>query len=202
MALLILDPSTEETLIADRHHRGIDRWDEVWNGVYRIVPPPDNQHQWLVGQIGGILHDLVDRSGRGTVYLGCNVSDRGEDWTHNYRCPDLAVYLNDNPAADLGTHWEGGPDLAIEIVRPGDASHDKLDFYSAVGTRELQILDRDPWRLELYRAVEGRLSLVSADEPVQTQTVALEWLLVETAEGAATLKLVDRAGGREWSITG
>jgi hypothetical protein len=52
---------------------------------------------------------------------------------------------------DCATHWFGGPELAIEIVSPGDRTLEKLDFYARVGTQELLVIDRDPWQLTLYR---------------------------------------------------
>ena len=70
------------------------------------------------------------------------------------------VYLVGNPAKDAGTHWVGGPDVAVEIVSPGENPRQKLDFYAKVNTHEALIVDRYPWALELYRLAAGRLDLV------------------------------------------
>ena len=62
----------------------------------------------------------------------------------------MVVYLPGNSAENWGTHWQGGPDFLVEIISPFDRSREKLPFYAKVGVREVLIVDRDPWRLELY----------------------------------------------------
>ena len=182
MLALIADPLAQERYLEDRRKSGLDRWDEVWDGMYIFMPLPNNEHRDLVNELAFNLTLYTKRTASGRVQPGCNVSDRPDDWTKNYRCPDVVVYLNDNPAEDRGSHWYGGPDLAMEIVSPGDRSRDKLDFYAAAGTRELFVLDRDPWRLELYRRTDGAMKSVATREPgarpIQTETLPLAWSLV------------------------
>ena len=148
MAILILDPLREELARAWQRD---DRYDEVWDGVTVMSPSPNNQHQAFVTALCSAFLATVRDTGHGEVYAGCNVSDREDDWTHNYRCPDVAVYLPGNPAEDRETYMFGGPDLAVEIVSPGEDPLAKLDFYAAVNTREVLIVRRDPWELELFR---------------------------------------------------
>lgn len=201
MATLIQDREVERELIRDRRERGLDRWDEVWEGTYVIMPLPNNEHQELVGEICRILKEVVRTGSGGRVFPGCNVSDRGRNWMQNFRCPDVAVYLAENPAVDHGTHWQGGPDLAIEIVSPDDRSFEKLEFYGSIGTRELLILDRDPWRLELYRRTDGGLSPVMANGVVATETVALQWSIGAGAGGRLQLDIADAQTQRRWSVS-
>ncbi|HEX4589877.1 MAG TPA: Uma2 family endonuclease [Gemmataceae bacterium] len=151
MAVLVLDPSEERRLKRERKRNGADRYDEVWEGMYVMAPLANNQHQWLALEIATAIRQGVRFPEDGIVFPGCNVSDRREKWEKNYRCPDVAVFLAGNPAEDRETHWYGGPDFAVEIVSPGDRSRDKLEFYFGVGVRELLVVDRKPWRLELYR---------------------------------------------------
>jgi Uma2 family endonuclease len=63
--------------------------------------------------------------------------------------PDVVVALAGGQAKDCGTHWCSGPDFVVEIRSPSEDPRDKLDFYAAVGTREVLVIDRDPWALEL-----------------------------------------------------
>ena len=94
---------------------------------------------------------VIWESRLGKVMAGVNVSDREHGWKKNYRCPDVVVFLNHTKAVDCDTFWFGGPDFAVEIASPGDRSREKLEFYAKVGTRELLLVDRKPWSLELYR---------------------------------------------------
>ncbi len=110
-----------------------------------------------MAHLGFAIEDVLGFESDPNLYLGVNVSDRGDDWMFNVRCPDVAVYLPGTAAISYEAHWQGGPDLAIEIVSPYDRSREKISFYEAVGTRELWILDRDPWSLEQWIPSDGRL---------------------------------------------
>jgi Uma2 family endonuclease len=142
--------------------------DEVWDSVWVVLPLVNNEHQAIVGDLATIFQLTIGWTGLGLVRPGTNVSDRVEQWEHNFRCPDVVVYLNGTTARNLKTHWLGGPDFAVEVVSPNDRSREKFGFYAKVGTRELLMVNRDPWILELYRLDEGVLRLVgksSLDRP-------------------------------------
>jgi Uma2 family endonuclease len=108
----------------------------------------------------------------------------------------VAVFQNEHPATDRGTHWQGGPDLAIEIVSPGDRSRDKLEFYASINTRELLIIDREPWTLELHR-LSGEALVES--KTLDLVTLPLSWELA-TRDGVTVLVIRRRDDGREWLI--
>ena len=161
MDLLITDPAMRMALIRRRRRLGHDHHDEVWDGVYVMSPLADNEHQELVGNLTFCFYASIATPALGKVLPGVNVTDRASGWRKNYRCPDVVVYLNETKAENKRSHWLGGPDFAVEIVSRYDRSREKLDFYAKVGTRELLLVDRHPWALELYRLGEdGTLSLV------------------------------------------
>lgn len=151
VSLLVNDRQIASQLIAERKAQGFDRYDEVWKGVYVLFPVLDNEHQLLVTEMSIAIGTAIDWNDLGQIMAGANVSDRRQDWTENYRVPDVLVFKPDTKAENCGTHWFGGPELAIEIVSPGDRTLEKLGFYAAVGTRELLVVDRHPWQLTLYR---------------------------------------------------
>src|SRR5688572_6045764 len=93
MTVMVLDPRESERLIAERKALGLDRYDEVWEGVYVMPPLADNEHQSLSTRIGGVMSNVVPWPDAGEVFVGVNVSDRVEDWRFNYRIPDVAIYL-------------------------------------------------------------------------------------------------------------
>lgn len=157
MTTHIADPILERDVIAQRQANGSDRWDEVWEGVYVLMPMPNDEHQVLVLRLGSLLDDTVGIPLDARVRPSVNMSDRIEGWNTNYRCPDLVVYLRDSDAECHDTFWFGGPDFAIEIVSPRDRTRQKLDFYASIGMQELLIIDRDPWSLELLQLRDGEL---------------------------------------------
>jgi Uma2 family endonuclease len=154
MAIVSLEPGELKRLIRERRDSGSDRWDEVWDGVYVMPPLADNEHQRMGLDLGIDIRNALGPDERIQIFAGCNVSDQPKRWRRNYRCPDVAVFLPGNPAEDRGSHWFGGPDFAIEILSPFDRSREKFGFHAKVGVRELLLVDRRPWQLEIHR-LEG-----------------------------------------------
>src|SRR5262249_61534352 len=58
---LLLDPDVLEDLIQERRERGIDLYDEVWDGVYVMPSMPSLPHQRLVHDLEIPLHEVVVR---------------------------------------------------------------------------------------------------------------------------------------------
>ena len=161
MAVLITDPSLEERFIEERKICGSDRWDEVWEGVYIVTPLPNNEHQRIVSRLVGILVEVITSSGLGEVFAGVNLCDVDGDWEHDFRGPDVAVFLKTGKAIDCGTHWRGAADFLVEIISPGDRTREKIPFYDRIGVVELLVIDREPWSLELYQRRDGHLQLAA-----------------------------------------
>lgn len=187
MDTLITDPALSRRLIRKRRECGGDRYDEVWDGVYVMSPLASNEHQDLVGLIYIALQLSVGFAGLGGVLPGANVSDRTSKWRQNYRCPDVVAFLSGTSAINKGSHWLGGPDFAVEIVSQYDRSRQKLEFYAKVGVRELLLVDRYPWALELYRLKDGVLGLVGKSDLenpaiIASQVVPLTFQLVPGQE--------------------
>ena len=204
MTALITDPRLEKRLIEERRSLGLDKFDEVWDGVYIMSPQANNEHNYLAGRLYGVLFEAVEEEGLGTVYPTSNVSDRDEHWTKNFRCPDALVFLSGNLAEDRDTHWFGGPDLAIEIVSPHDRSYEKLDFYATVGTREVLIVDRDPWQLVLFRLQAGALveagrSTLDNARQFASAVVPLSFTLL-AGERGPQIEVAHHDGQQRWTV--
>lgn len=172
MKLVILDPDDQQRIIRRRQVTGADRYDEVWNGVYIMSPLADNEHQHLVATLTSGLFFALGDDGATRVYPGVNVSDQETGWERNYRCPDVAVFLPGNPAEDRETHYFGGPDFAVEIVSRYDRSRKKFRFYGSVGVRELLLVSRSPWSLELFRNHNGRWERLGKLKPGDPNAIA------------------------------
>ena len=185
MPVLILDPMYERHVRAIRKAEFPDARDEVWEGVLVVPPLPNNEHQILATELAFAFGFVVNRPRGDKVLVGCNVSDRDEDWTQNYREPDVAVYLSGNAAKDSSTHWVGGPDFLVEIVSPGEDARQKLDFYARVNTIEVLIVERHPWRLELYRLQNGKLALIGVSDLTNSAVLASAVLPLTFQIGAA-----------------
>ena len=188
--LLIRDAGLVDQLIQERKRKGIDLYDEVWEGMYVMPSMPTNVHQGLVSDLGDIFRDVVKKPGLGQGYPGANVSDRRKGWEHNYRVPDLLVVLNNSRAVDCDTHFCGGPDFLVEIQSPGDDTEEKVPFYGQIGVRELLITHRDKRTLRLLR-LEGEELVLVKPSPLDGK----EWL-VSAVLPLAFRRTVSRAAPR------
>lgn len=166
MPMMVLDPG-----IVEDFRDTYERFTECWEGLDIVPPMPNDEHQEVQFNFSGPLPTAVVQPGLGLVRFGVNVTDRHVGWRQNYRGPDVVVYLNDNPAVNHGSHWVGGPDFAVEIISEGEDPHAKFAFYAAVSTREVLVVERDPWAVELFDLSNG--VLVSAGRSDVTNGLVL-----------------------------
>ncbi len=204
MATLVTDPVLAEQLIENRQARGLDHHDEVWEGVYVRSPIANDEHQQLVTRLATVLTETIDFAGLGEVRAGINLTSEPDDWKCNFRVPDVVVFLQVSEAVCHGAFWSGGPDLAVEIVSSGDQTREKIAFYGKVRTRELLIVDRDPWQLELHRLVEKKLVLAGTSNLADpawlvSETVPLE-LRLQPGEKRPMIELAHSSSGKTWQI--
>lgn len=175
---------------------------ECWNGLTVVPPFKDNSHCAIQGIMCAAFGGLVDRDGGERAYPGCNISDRGDDWLQNYRCPDFVVYLKGNPAINHNTHWEGGPDFLVEVISRGEDPEAKFEFYASIGTREVLIVDRKPWALELFRLKRGKLVSVGRSE-LPTSMMLKSGVLpftfqLKPGKPRPTIEMIHTATGQVW----
>ena len=91
--------------IEARHEAGLDRYDEWWEGVYRIVTGPSPEHGRLVLRLGAALTIASSR-------VGLHVAAPINVGTDKYDCrvPAIGVYHPDTPRtspAFLATAGDG-----------------------------------------------------------------------------------------------
>jgi Uma2 family endonuclease len=168
-----------------------------------MTPMPHDEHQELVALLTSVFVEVVQRPGLGKVRPGVNISDRRTDWQENYRVPDIAVFLKEGTAQNFETHWLGGPDLAVEIASPDDRTRDKIPFYASVGVRELLLIERAPWRLELFRHVSCELKLhatAARDHAaaISSEVVPLTFRLIR-GQRRPMIDIRHSTDGRSWT---
>lgn len=133
MRALILDPPTAglEALLERRRRSGLDRLDEVWEGVLHMVPAPTGQHADIAQQLAVALNRPARAAGLWPT-MGVNVGESQE----NFRVPDGGVHRTRPRGV-----WHSTAALLVEIVSPGDESWEKLPFYAAHDVDEVLIVD-------------------------------------------------------------
>src|SRR5262245_47530787 len=153
-------PITEEEL-EQRRRLGLDRRDEMWDGVLHMSPAPAVEHQRILDELIMFLGPLLKRRGRGVLRSGVNVFDDRSP-AANYPIPDLA-YLSSGRDVLLAPDGirGGGPDAVIEIHSPGDETYEKFPFFAKLGVREVLVIDRDTKVPEVHQLEYARYSLRS-----------------------------------------
>ena len=138
------------------------------------------------------------------VFPPINVSDRADKWKKNFRIPDISVFLLGTWAVDKKTHWFGGPDFIIEIITPSDCSRKKLKFYEKLRVREVLLVDRKPWSLELYRLTDGELKLADkiTSDPTLRLTSQVLPISLRLLPGAPrpTIEVTQIKDARKWLV--
>jgi Uma2 family endonuclease len=170
MTMLVENPWLEEQLKEQRRALGIDQHDEVWEGVYFMAPLADNDHQDFVTGLAAVFREVVNAEGLGKAFAGVNFAGPGEDWTYDFRVPDVVVILAAGTAENQEKCFRGAADFVAEITSPRDRTYEKIPFYGRQGVRELLIVNRQSWTLELYR--NGANGLEKAGES-ETQRGAI-----------------------------
>lgn len=204
MTAVIHDDAAVRSLKAERKRLGIDRWDEVWEGVYVVPTLPNDEHQEIQLALGSLLFEVVQTGGLGKVRAGVNVTDRHPDWEDNFRGPDLVAYLNSSKAVNYGTHWLGGPDFLVEIISPREDPTAKFDFYASVKSREVLLVLRDPWAVELHqlrgkKLVRAGRSEVATGTVLTSGVVALSFRLVAGAV-RPRIEVTHTATNKTWLV--
>ena len=133
-----------------------------------------------------------------------NLTDREDDWEFDYREPDLVVVLKTGKAVDCDTYLRGPADFLVEAVSPHDRTYEKIPFYDRLGVVELLIVDRDPWKLELYQWIEDRLqktgeSNLENGAVLQSGVVGLGFQLVPSKE-RPQIAVSQSQGEKKWLV--
>jgi Uma2 family endonuclease len=147
MSTLVLGspPPEIEALKERRRRSGLDRFDEVWDGVLHIVPAPSLAHAYVSGQLAELLAPPAREADLVLAVGGFNL---GED-ENDYRVPDGGLHRE----RTFGV-WQPTAALVFEIVSPDDETWDKLPFYSAHSVDEVLIVDPTE-RAVHWLALEG-----------------------------------------------
>ncbi|MBI2921692.1 MAG: Uma2 family endonuclease [Planctomycetes bacterium] len=159
MKAVIVD--VPDSLFAERHRLGLDRRDEVWEGVVHMVPPPTWEHQRIVDSLQFLFRGYFLRNSLGTICSALGVRAPSKS-SLSYRIPEWFVLAPGRQSLlkPESSYVDEGPDVVLEVRSPGDETDEKTPFYDEVGVRELLIVDRDTLAVELLRRASGRLMAV------------------------------------------
>ncbi len=128
----MLDPQELQALDERRRRSGLDRLDEVWEGVLHMVPAPSGEHADITQQLAVALDGPARAAGLFPTMGEFNVGDSEYD----FRVPDGGIHRT----RPHGT-WFPTVALVVEVVSPGDETWEKLPFYAAHNVDEVLVVD-------------------------------------------------------------
>ncbi|MGQ0630370.1 MAG: Uma2 family endonuclease [Sporichthyaceae bacterium] len=176
--VLILD--APQAMLDERRALGLDRRDEMWDGVVHMVPPAKDAHQGLSLE----FYDVVGALAR-ALGLVPRLETGLFDSDSNFRVPDQ-LYRRPDHGSERGAE---GAELVVEVRSPNDETYRKMPFYAERGVREMLVLHPEPRAFELYRLVEGELRQVAPDDDGSVVSEVL----------GITLRVTDGALHLTWS---
>jgi len=138
-------PPELEALLERRRRMGADRFDEVWEGVYHMVPGPSHPHARLEAQLTRLLGPPADAAAL-EITGQFNLGESPED----FRVPDAGLHRQ-----GAGGMWHTTAALVIEIVSPEDKCWQKLAFYAKHHVDEILIVDPSERTIHWLALVDG-----------------------------------------------
>ncbi len=141
-----------ESMLAERHRLGHDKFDEMWEGELHMVPPAGFEHNRLYNLLLRALLPAVDAAGLTILGDGSGLYDPDVPGHTSYRVPDLVVF---EPVVASERGIEGRAHLVVEVRSTGDESYDKLTFYSRVGVLEVLVVERDTKEVRRWAVPAG-----------------------------------------------
>lgn len=112
-----------------RRQLGQDGRDEVWDGVYHVVPNARSEHAEVAAEVLGALRDRAKKAGlrqSTTFNLGTDDTD--------FRVPDAGWFR-----ASPNTLYVPTAAAVLEVPSPDDETFRKLTFYLARGVEEVMV---------------------------------------------------------------
>ncbi len=134
--------------IEARHAAGLDRYDEWWEGVYRIVTGPSPEHGRLAAWLARALwapSAAVGLHVAAPINIGTDKAD--------CRVPDIGVYRPETERTSPA--FLATAALVVELLSPGEVAGAKLGFYQGHGIEEVLEVDVATVRARLLVRPDG-----------------------------------------------
>jgi Uma2 family endonuclease len=121
---------------------------ELNEGELMVMPPPKPRHGNCQARLTAALVEFVTSQGVGSVF-----TESGYRLTpHTVRGPNVS-FVRTSRLQDPDEYFDGAPDLAVEIVSPGDDASDlreKIRQYLGAGTSVVWVVYPRSRQIEIH----------------------------------------------------
>ena len=137
-----------------------------------MMTPAGSEHGSIVANITAVLVTFVKRKKLGKVF-GAETGFQIAHDPDTVRAPDVAFVESHRIGATLGKgFFQGAPDLAVEVVSPGDRAGEvfaKVQDWLDAGCRAVWVIDPQTRTVTAYRSrhevvVLGSAEILTAEE--------------------------------------
>ena len=155
---------------------------ELVEGELRKMAPAGSEHGYVALRLGRLLGNHVETNGLGRAYAAETGFKLASD-PDTVRAPDVAFVGRERVEAvgRVEGFWPGAPDLAVEVVSPGDTHAEvteKALAWLAAGCRMVLVADPSRRAVTVYRSREDIRILVSeAGDVIDGADVVPGWRL-------------------------
>jgi Uma2 family endonuclease len=146
-------PAALEALLEQRRARGLDLFDELWEGVLHMAPAPRAAHGIVADEVAGVLRATA----RGAGLRGSGPFNLGS--ATDYRVPDGGYHRG--APSDI---WLPTAAIVVEVVSPDDETYQKFEFYFAHGVEEVVVADPSSRMLRWWRRGDQGFEPVDASD--------------------------------------
>ncbi len=161
-----------DSWLEERARKGLDRFDEMWEGVLHIVPAAGLVHQQLAGKLHGFLGSRL--GARGIEVLYETEVHRPGSGGQDYRIPDMVFFTASRTDLLTKRGLEGAPLAVLEIRSPYDETYEKFDFWANLGLPEIIVLHPELRTAEVYRLAGTRYLATSADDRGRVHAASID----------------------------
>src|SRR4051812_18003721 len=141
---------------------------ELVKGELRRMSPSGSEHGAIIVNITVLLGQYVKANKLG-VCFGAETGFKIASDPDTVRAPDVAFIRRERiPESGITKKfWPGAPDLAIEVLSPGDTRKEvdeKVEDWLAAGTRAVWIVNPKRRSVWVYRSMSDVTRLSESDE--------------------------------------
>ena len=153
---------------------GMGKRYELVAGELRVMSPSGWRHGNVVSKLHVRLASFVDQNSLGMMF-GAETGFRLATNPDTVRAPDIAFVAKQSIPEELPERgfWPGAPDLAVEVLSPGDRTgevDEKIDAWLTAGCRAVWIVDPELETVTIYSS-RTNVQVKTAGEVLQGDPV-------------------------------
>jgi Uma2 family endonuclease len=135
---------------------GMGKRYELVAGELRVMSPSGWRHGMVVDNLHFLLGSFIRQQGLGRGF-GAETGFLLKRDPDTVRAPDFAFIANDNLPATKPEEafWPGPPDLAVEVLSPGDTTgevDEKIEEWLAAGCAAVWVIDPKLQTVTIYQS--------------------------------------------------